>query len=273
MAMNHTCAALIALAALATPALAYHDRDAAPTGYSAETLRSGEWRVYLTSLIEYGVIDDFELGTVPLLFAARIYNAQAKGTLWRNDTFAVAASAGVFTVDPNDLSDDLPSLRVWLVPVGLHGSWRSPSGAYGGHLALRYASLTTDGQITADEAFEANALVDGATLVLAPTFEWRTSRSFAWVFEGAISLLQTGRATGGGTYRSDDGRTTIEVFGDGSLSTGAFAHGNLSASAFWSWETFNLRLGLGYGHYDFPLLGIFWAEPAVFPELNVFWRF
>lgn len=265
--------ALCALAALASPARAWHERDTRPTGYSAEALRGGEWRVYLTSLVEYGVIDGLEVGTVPGLFLLRTYNAQAKYTVWRDDRFAVAASAGFFTVDPHDVRPELPELRVWLVPVGVHGTWRSPGGDHGLHLALRYASLTTDGALTADEAFEATAIVDGSTLVLAPTYELRLGRTVALVFEAALSLFQAGRASGGGTYQSDDGRTTIEVFGDGAIETGAFAYGNLSASMFCSWEYFNFRFGIGYGHYDVPLLGVFLTEPSVFPELNVFWRF
>lgn len=273
MALTRFAATLALALALTTPADAWHDRDAPPTGYSAEALRSGEWRIYPSTLIEYGVLDGLELGTVPALYFVSLYNAQAKGTLWRDDSFAVALSAGVFTLDPNDIRDDWPSLRVWLVPVGLHGSYRSPTGEFGAHLALRYATATTNGTVSADDSFEADALLDGSSLVLSPTFEWRTSRSFAWVFEAALSLWQSGQASGGGTYRTDDGRTTVEVFGDGSISTGAFAYGNVSASAFWSWETFNLRLGLGYGHYDFPLVGLFWVNPSFFPELNLFWRF
>lgn len=266
-------AAFVALAlALAPPAAAWHDRDAPPTGYSAEALRSGEWRIYPTTLIEYGVLDGFEVGTVPALYIVSLYNAQAKATVWRDDAFAVGLSAGVFTVDPKDIREAWPSLRVWLIPVGLHGSYRSPTGELGAHLGLRYATATTNGTVDTGD-FEADALVDGSALVLSPTVEWRQSRSFAWVFEAAISLWQSGRASGDGTYRSDDGRTTIEVFGDSSVSTGAFAYGNVSASAFWSWETFNLRLGLGYGHYDLPLVGLFWINPSVFPEINLFWRF
>jgi hypothetical protein len=258
---------------LPAPARAWHDREKPVTDYSAETLRQGEWRLYLGTLVEYGITDDWEIGTVPTLDAMTILNLSSKYTVWRDETFAIAVAAAFYTMTPQTFLDDVPDLRLWFFPLALHASWREPAGDYSAHLALQYANLSTAGEITASEALGVSGLVDGTTINLVPTFEWRRSRSFAWVFQATLSLAQAGQAQGDSTIESDDGRSRIEVFGEGNVRTGAFAYGNVSASAYWSWESCNLRLGLGYGNYELPGFGVLFDQTGVQPEFNLYWRF
>ncbi|MCB9554219.1 MAG: hypothetical protein H6705_20510 [Myxococcales bacterium] len=267
-----TPALLVASALLLTPgpAAAWHDRDAPVTDYSAETLRNDEWRIYLGTLVEYGLTDDWEIGTTTGLDLVTFFNVTSKYTVWRGDTFAFAASAGLYTISPSVFGG--PDVQLWLVPVSLYGSWREPAGDYSAHLALNYTNLTTAGSGSV-ESVEIDGVLEGVTINLVPTFEWRRSRSFAWVFQSTISLLQAGRAGGDSTFESDDGRTRLDVYGEGTVRTGAFAFGNVSASAYWSWESFNLRLGLGYGHVELPLVGLLFDQVLVQPEFNMYWRF
>jgi hypothetical protein len=44
-------------------------------------------------------------------------------------------------------------------------------------------------------------------------------------------------------------------------------------SAFWSYDHFNLRLGLGYGNPVVPTLGTFLTAVTPVPEFDLFWRF
>ena len=54
-----------------------------------------------------------------------------------------------------------------------------------------------------------------------------------------------------------DERTTLRVYGSGEATFTEGFIGNLSASYQWSWPTFNLKLGLGYGHFSLPLVNFF----------------
>jgi len=109
---------------------------------------------------------------------------------------------------------------------------------------------------------------------VAPVVELRTSRSFAWVLEGSLSLAQSAQGAAITTFTSDDGRTSVEVIASGAVDrAGGTWLGNASLSGYWSWQTFNLRLGLGYGHVELPMFGLFADALSILPKFNPYWRF
>lgn len=265
---------LLAACLISAPAAAWHEPNRPVTEYSAATLNGGEWRLYLGTLLEYGVVDNLEIGTMPLLLVARVPNVFAKWTFVPAEGFSMALSGGVVTTNPNYFGDLLPDVQVYVIPVGLFASWRLPGGDIGLHGGLHYTRVGTSGSGSLGEAFDVEADVQGSSLKLAPVLELRTSRSFAWVIEGSLSLSQSAAAAFATSFTSADGRTTVEVFGDGSIDDqGGKWLGNASVSAYWSWETFNLRLGVGYGYAELPVLGVFLDQLTVLPKFNAYWRF
>lgn len=274
MPRRRAAVATLALAlAASTTAAAWHEPKRAVTDYSASTLNAGEWRLYLGTLLEYGITDTLEIGTMPLIDLLRVPNLLAKWTIFSVEGFAVAISSGFFTTKPSYFRDDLPDARIYVIPAGLYASYRIPSGDVGLHLGLNYTTAGTTGEIPVDEALGFEGQISGTTLRLSPVIELRTSRSFAWVIEGSLSLSQTADGSLSTTYTSDDKRTTIEVFTDASVADDGQFRGNVSLSAYWSWQVFNLRLGLGYGHAEAPMVGLFFDQLTILPEFNAYWRF
>lgn len=267
---------VLAVAALlgTTPAAAWHEPSRPVTDYSAATLKGGEWRIYLGTLLEYGIFDNFEIGTMPIVDLFRVPNVLAKWAFIPGEGFSMAVSGGLITTNPTYFISNAPDVQFYAVPVSLFASWRLPGGDVGIHGALNYVRIGTSGQASFKDAFGIEADVRGSSLKFAPVLELRTSRSFAWVLEGSVSLSQSGNASFSTTVESDDGRTTVEIFADGGVDDeGGKWLGNASLSAYWSWQTFNLRLGLGFGHAELPLLGLFVDQLTVLPEINAYWRF
>lgn len=188
------------------------------------------------------------------------------------EQFGLALSAGVFTTNPSYFADHLPDVQLYCVPVGLFGTWRTADGDLGLHAAVHYVVAGTSGEATVGEALDIGGAIQGSTLRLASVLEWRRSRSFAWVVEGSILLSQSAEGQAKTTYTYDEGRTTVDVYGDASLSDDR-VRGNASLSAYWSWESFNLRLGLGYGHLELPFVGLLFDQVVIQPEINLYWRF
>lgn len=257
---------------LATPAAAWYGDDRPVTEYSAETLRAGEWRLYLFGQLEYGITDDWELGTMPIFDLIGAVNLATKYTVWRDDTYAIALSAGFFTFDPSGWLQGLPEVRTWIVPLAAHASWRPAGLDWSGHLGLHYTGFYTDGEIDLPGVY-LTGVGKGGIINVIPTLEWQRSKSFAWVFQANLSLAQRFVAQGSSRVETNDGRTTIDVYGDGELRTGALEHANVTASAQWSWETLNLRLGLGYGSVEVPHAGVLVLGQSFVPEFNLSWRF
>ncbi|MEZ4467772.1 MAG: hypothetical protein R3F43_25840 [bacterium] len=72
------------------------------------------------------------------------------------------------------------------------------------------------------------------------------------------------------SYEIDD-ESSIDVYGTANAEVEG-AKGNISLSAFWSWETFNLRLGAG-GHFAVPVVNVFVPVVTWAPVVDMFWRF
>lgn len=271
--------ALVALLALPSTGLAWHEDDAPVTEFSARTLRDGELRIYPTTLIEYGLSDTLHVGTMPGAYLLRTPNVSAKWNFWRSGEWSAAASAGIYYTNLQFFSElqaiveELPDVGVAITPIGGHLSWYS--GNLGLHANLFYFTINTLGEFAGQDV-DADIRLDVSTVRLMPVLEWRRSRSFAWVFELNVALAQIARGGAKAVWTSPDGRTTVEIFGDGNVEFAADQVNNLSVSGYWSWKSFNLRLGLGYGSVDIPFVGLFLGPPVPklpFPEANLYWRF
>ena len=273
---------LVLLALLPAPARAWHEDKAPVTEHSAATLREDEWKLGLATL-EYGLTDRWEVGAVHLFLIARIINVFTKVRVYDDGFFSAALSGGVYFTNLQFYNEDNPDLRFYILPFAAHGSLRWDD--LSAHLTLSY-TLTGTSADDLGQQETANFPVQGSLMtgVAATAVEWRLSRSFALLAQGRLTLFQAVRTQISGSTTFDEGRTTLEIFGEADVDLDAFG-GNVSLSAFWSWEIFNLKLGLGYGRYIWPFINVMLpdvslpdgtviglSQPTIFPEFSLFWR-
>ena len=71
-----------------------------------------------------------------------------------------------------------------------------------------------------------------------------------------------------------DAYTTVAIHYSGQADGVEFRNaGSLELGAVMSWQTFNLRLGYGYGNYNVPGVNFVTAQKYFFPDFDLFWIF
>jgi hypothetical protein len=119
---------------------------------------------------------------------------------------------------------------------------------------------------------EGRAGITNMQYVLA--YEYRASRSLALVLTGRYQLFQVVDGDASFTTNPDE-YTSIEVQAaarDPSTLNFRNAFSIVPAIA-WSWSTFNLRIGAGFGNFNVPGVNVMLASRTPIPELDLFWTF
>ena len=256
---------------LAWPAMATHDTDGPVTDYSAYTLRAWETRVG-PGRLELGLTDTINVGLLDWFFLLGVRNVHGKWRVLDGDNWAASLELGVANFNAQRLSDGNTDAQIWIIPFEAMGTWRKNAFSY--NFGLGYTLVRTVAGVETEQDTEAAAALDVSVGYVHPSVEWRLGPVFALVLESRIGLFQQGSADGKTEFTTEDGRTTVEVFAnaDADLSGGASLV-NASLSGMWSWNHFNLRAGLGYGHYSLPGIDLFIPVAIPYPELALFWRF
>lgn len=252
---------------------AYHD-EAPVTAYSAATLQ--RWDVHAGPFrVGLGVAETVDLSTFPAFWLLKTPNLMVKWNFLgrpREEGLSVAGRLGLFTLKPQDFDEDLDKdLRVNLVPLAFTGTWRQGDWRY--NLTLGYTYVGSNAKDLDTESVDVEGLAALSTASISPAIEWRLGRVFALVLEGHVMVYQQATAEASQTLELNEGRTKVELFQSGEAEVAPAPLGNATVSAFWAWETFHLRVGLGYGHYNVPLLDVYLADPTLVPELDLYWRF
>ncbi len=261
----------VLLAALATPALARHTPETPVTDYSAYVLDQGEFRLGPFRL-EVGVLDSLQLSTFPLLWALKVSNGVVKYQPYDTGTHAISAELGFFQLDLADFFDEedkeagteYPVLRA--IPFTIVGSRRQDDFTF--NLGLAFTLVSFDGEVKDSDL---SAVGGASTIMIKPAIEWRLGPVLALVLEGRVKLYERYSGNVVTTYEIDED-SRIDVYGSGGLELEGFK-GNVSLSAFWSWDVFNLRLGVMRGHYPVPVVNVFIPKVIWFPEIDMYWRF
>jgi hypothetical protein len=105
-------------------------------------------------------------------------------------------------------------------------------------------------------------------------YQYRLSRTLALVVTGRYQIFQVLGAQTRFTSRPDD-YTSIEVVAaasDDHIVNFRYALSVIPALA-WSWENFNLRVGLGYGNFNVPGINFMIERRTLIPELDLYWTF
>lgn len=105
-------------------------------------------------------------------------------------------------------------------------------------------------------------------------YQYRLSRTLALVVTGRYLLLQVLAGQTRFTSRPD-AYTSIEVVAaasDERTLNFRYALSVVPALA-WSWQSFNLRVGLGYGNFNLPGVNFMLEQRTLIPELDLYWTF
>ena len=197
----------------------------AETGY---TLHRDEFAIGIGP-IEYGITENFQVGTNLLLWAFQIYNGDLKVAFTKNERGAVAGGFAVYSLELKDEDTGDEGDYLAMVPY-LAGSWRVTDNtlmhAYG-----RYAYLEAEESDDVDEP-EPEELTSGTGVYLGVEH----SRSNRTKFLADFGYDATFKGLRGG------------------------------AAVLFGWSTFRLKLGLSYFGADdgffFPIIGLWWRFRA-----------
>ena len=268
VSMRKTAAALAL--AVALPAAVRANPETTPQIlYGANTLKAGELELGIWRF-DVGATDNFTLGTLPLFWIARLKNLEVKYRVYSWDESSIALSAGALWVNAQDWDKSKPDATFYMIPLQLAYTRRMDLADLL-HVALSYTATGIKGSFgDEDTALNGVAVVD--TLVLNPTWERRISESFSILLDANMLLAERARANPAVTTKLGD-YDSVDMHVSGKADLKAGFKGNVVASAFWSWDTFNLRVGLGYGHLEAPVAHIFADKPSLVPDFDFYWRF
>lgn len=237
-------------------------------------LASGDLRVGLWKL-EYGVpkVRGLEIGTLTLPYLAWAFkvksgNAHVKYQLVAGALTSFAASIGATYAD---LSGIGVAARVSIVPIQLLISRR-----FGDRLTFGLASMYTviggEGTYNADEASELGGAVAIDNLQSWFSIIARLSRGWSLYFE-ARAVSSVGAGASGAVHRAIDDRTAVDIQVTGNASIDELRGGSSTMVAQYSGHHFRLRLGVGYGNYNLPLLNFVVPIATPYPVFDAYWVF
>ena len=253
-------------------AAAYHDetqRLTEDTAYTlpAHTVRLGLWQV------AYAPVDSFSFGTYLWPWVLRIANVHVKERFYQNDPLAFAVSASGYVFNTRSLrivTDQAGDANVAVLPLELAASYRLT--AFTLSLGLAWTQVWADGSFGQD-ALGGAGRGAASNLQVTSTVEWRATQVTALVLHARYLIFQ--RLTGAATAElHPDPYTTVDVHAT-ALPNALDYRGaaSVTAAVALSFETFNLRAGVGYGNYNVPGVNFVIDRRLVYPDLDFYWIF
>ncbi len=266
-------AGLTTALALPRAAHAYHNEEQRVTDDTADTLEPGMLRIGLFKL-EHTLLKGLTYGTYPLPWLFKVPNMHLKWRYYAGEKLSLSARLGHFGFDTKSL-DKLDAQKthavIRVVPFDLAGTWRFGKRA-SMSLDLIWTGVFIKGQ--ADQSSFNGTFQGGATNLQALyTFEWRFSKVTALLLQPRFLSYQLANVKGDVVLHPDE-FTTVEIHGaeqsDALNFRGAYS---LTLSALFSWQTFNLRLGVGYGNYNVPGINFMLPKRTIIPDFDLYWVF
>jgi hypothetical protein len=268
------CLALLTVLMSSTrTARAYHTEQEHLTDDTAWTIAGHKtWRLGLFK-VAVGLGNRVTLGTYIWPWVGATPNAYLKWRFYAGDTWNWAVQAGFFRLDTAAFSPKTTDPPVFSVF----------SASFLQSLRLSAANHLSNGLVIT--AVRAKGTVDQDTLNGAGeagltniqyvgAYELRLSKSTALVVTGRYLIAQVLAANTRFTSHPDE-FTTIDVVADAQDDSVVNFRGAFSVvpSIAWSWQTFNLELGLGYGHFNIPGVNFMINRRTLLPTLDLYWTF
>ncbi len=266
-------AAVVAAALLPTTAWADHTYEARITDLTAYSLNDSEWRVGLWK-IEYGLTEDFTVGTYTAPWALKVISATTKWNFWTAQQEANQLAAGVrvgfYSLDLERL-DGPPGSRINIVPVELIGSYRRNTS-----MSLHGGFIFSKVSISGSPGDSLRGAAAGDSTQLFGQIEWRWGRHTAFLSELRVLTSQKLTATTDVTVPVDEFTTLrVAMQGGGDVADSKAFKGAafLSAAFLWSWGGWNVKAGLGYGNIPIPAVNMMLPAKSLFPDIDIYYRF
>jgi len=243
--------------ALSPDAAAYHDDDDHITDDTAWTLKGDkDFRVGLFKA-SATIADRIEIGTYVWPWVLRAPNAFIKLRFLSLGPWQWAVEAGFFRLDTATIDRSVSDPPVFTV------------GSLGLVTSIEIASRAVD-----DDTLAGTGQAGLTNLQYVFAYEYRISRSLAFVLTGRYQFFQVIDGTTTFTTRPDD-YTSVEVVAaardDSTLNfRNAFS---IVPGLAWSWSSFNLRIGVGYGNYNVPGVNFMIEQRTPIPQFDLFWTF
>jgi hypothetical protein len=230
------------------------------------------WRVGLYKAA-VALHDRVTLSTYIWPWVLRTPNLALKWQFYSGTEWHWATQLGVLRLDTAAFDRDNPNAPVFSVGTfDLMTSYRIKR-KHQISADLTVTAVRLSGELTADT-------FNGAGEAAVTNSQWAAAYEYRW--SERLALIATGRFLLGqvlsgqlDTTIAPDPFTTIELRAEAADRTvinyeNAFS---IVASAAWSWQTFNLRLGLGYGNFNVPGINFMVERKMFFPELDLYWTF
>lgn len=269
----HILSAALGLVAFSATSIAsaYHTEEQRITDRTAYTMPCKSFRFGLFET-EYAALDSVGVRTIWPLWLLLVPNLEAKWRLYGRDPVALALSAGVVYLDTRILTyiaQDIVDARIVTIPLELSGSHRF-NRMHTANASIVFTPVFLDGTVDTDAVAGIGRGV-AENLQMTGTYEIRASRVTAFQITGRVVLHQRARASTETVYHPDE-YTTVEVFGGASGAQDELVgKGSLVTDAVFSWKTWNLRTGLGYGHYNVPGFNFVAGEPGPLLSFDLYW--
>ncbi len=257
-----------------TPAIAAESTSRTaplPTQRTARTLAQNEWLVGLWRT-QYGLLESLDVGTYQLYLALGMPNAFIRHAFWENDKHAVSLNVDAFYLDSDFLwlyGDEASAFWALLIPI----EFRTTIAA-SDQLFLTFGVDVTlargEGQVDGDTT---QGLAAAQQLILPLTVEWEFSQRYLVGLHMKYSPFAELVGEGDTTVQIDP-TTRADIQAAGAVDPQAYDHA-FSAIAYvlFRWETFNLRVGGGWGSLSLPGLNLMAANRMPLVDFDLFWRF
>jgi hypothetical protein len=239
------------------------------TGYMLKRnqLELGLWQ------FSYGIFDWLSVGTVPELWVI----VPLLGGVSANLSVRVGVPIGSYvrvSLDANPVwvrvAKPARTINAWFIPIALAASVQ-PTRRQSYSVAVRYATLTGSmgGNLASHE-------IGGAAVTsywqVSARAEYQLSEVLGLFVQAAIEPWERNIKLNDANVQLDS-QTTVTV--DGELSA---VDGNRPwvaiLGAHFRWDVLNVRLGVGYGRFFLPRLGLpIRKYDGVIPDINFYFRF
>jgi len=254
---------------------AKHSDQTPITDGTAHTLNAGEVRVGLFN-VETGLFDRLELGTIHLLWLAKVSNLYSKVRIFQSEDISVSLSGGISWVNAREYSDENPDVTIYAVNGGVF--FTKLVEPYTLSLGLVVTELGhTD--LSAQDV-DLNGAGKGTSGLIRPQVQYRLSERTAFVLDGNIQLFQRYEVAASSGMQLNE-RVRYDVYGNTEVDLSEGLTANITSSVVWSWDTFNLRLGYRYGDFSVPVYDILIPitdengarKRSGYPIMDLYWRF
>jgi hypothetical protein len=231
---------------------------------TAFTLEGGDLQLGLLS-IEYGVFDRFAIGIDPPAWAARavlpiwVPNLHAEIGFIQSQTFALSLKVAGYFADIG--TDDAPGTLLAL-PLSVFASTElAPRWWLHGEGTYLFADASGTGDF--DDA-DLNGAVTARSAQLAATLELQLGRVVSLTLLGRYQFY-TGPLLFEGTTQPD-AFTSVRL--EGEMAPHVEHPWQVIPGVAFSWTHVRLMVGVGYGNYFIPGIGIAMPDRSVVPDLS-----